>query len=254
MGANYFEAQGASSRNDFRNFFSYALKSSNERKFWLALLRDSGLVSAELAEENEYLLVETKEIANIFASSIITMKRKSKNEKEKMKNEKYGLGAYFICMTVSSAHFSFFIFNFSFYMSVAIFLGITFLFFAIRSRPILFHLLCAGLLVGFVWWTGRTLMAGSIGEWIIATVGLILYWFGLTIVRIMLTRSVSLHMLANYALGRETKTASQGIADRLQDARQFGLVSSTQDGYKLTAFGSFIAGIVAFCYWILRIK
>ena len=139
-------------------------------------------------------------------------------------------------------------------MAIAAFLGITFLFFAIRSRPILFHLLCAGLLVGLVWWTGRTLMASSIGEWIVVTVGLILYWFGLTIVRIMLTRSVSLHMLANHAKGRETKTAGEGIADRLKDVRQFGLVSKTNDGYRLTAFGSLIAGIVAFSYWILRIK
>lgn len=39
--ANYIEANSASSRKDFINFFTYALKSANESKVWLALLRDT---------------------------------------------------------------------------------------------------------------------------------------------------------------------------------------------------------------------
>jgi four helix bundle protein len=42
IGANVIEAQAASSRKDYTNFFTYALKSANECKFWLGLLRDSG--------------------------------------------------------------------------------------------------------------------------------------------------------------------------------------------------------------------
>jgi len=75
-GANYFEAYAANSKKDYQNFFSYALKSANETKFWLAILLDSGLVPKNLQSECQWLLQETKEIANIFASSIITMKRK----------------------------------------------------------------------------------------------------------------------------------------------------------------------------------
>jgi len=41
IGANVIEAQAGSSKKDFTNFFSYALKSANESKFWLGLLRDS---------------------------------------------------------------------------------------------------------------------------------------------------------------------------------------------------------------------
>ena len=37
--ANYVEAGSASSKKDFINFFNHALKSSNESKVWLALLR-----------------------------------------------------------------------------------------------------------------------------------------------------------------------------------------------------------------------
>lgn len=78
VGANYFEADAVSSKKDFQNFFSYALKSANESKFWLAILMDSGLVSENIIPEAKRLLQETKELADIFASSIITMKEKRK--------------------------------------------------------------------------------------------------------------------------------------------------------------------------------
>ena len=42
IGANVVEAQAASSRRDYTNFFTYALKSANECQFWLGLLKDSG--------------------------------------------------------------------------------------------------------------------------------------------------------------------------------------------------------------------
>ncbi|PIP48383.1 MAG: hypothetical protein COX14_03825 [Chloroflexi bacterium CG23_combo_of_CG06-09_8_20_14_all_45_10] len=37
IGANVIEAQAGSSRKDYTNFFTYALKSANECKFWLGL-------------------------------------------------------------------------------------------------------------------------------------------------------------------------------------------------------------------------
>lgn len=72
--ANYFEAEGASSKKDYQNFFSHCLKSANETKFWLAVLKDANLVPKSLISECKWLLKETKELANIFASSIMTMK------------------------------------------------------------------------------------------------------------------------------------------------------------------------------------
>jgi len=73
IGANIVEAQAGSTRKDFTNFFSYALKSANESKFWLGLLRDS-----KKAKKNEVnkLLKETIEIANMLGSSILTLKGK----------------------------------------------------------------------------------------------------------------------------------------------------------------------------------
>ena len=71
--ANYVEGQAASSRKDFTNFFNTSLKSANESKLWLALLRDSKRVSPERVE---WFLGELKEIANIFASSVLTLRGK----------------------------------------------------------------------------------------------------------------------------------------------------------------------------------
>jgi len=73
IGANVIEASSASSKKDYTNFFNHALKSANETKFWLGLLRDSG--KADKNNTNK-LLRETTEIANILASSILTLKGK----------------------------------------------------------------------------------------------------------------------------------------------------------------------------------
>jgi four helix bundle protein len=73
IGANVIEAQAASSRKDYTNFFSHALKSANECKFWLELLRDSSRADERIVNE---LLREATEIANILATSILTLKGK----------------------------------------------------------------------------------------------------------------------------------------------------------------------------------
>jgi four helix bundle protein len=71
IGANHFEAIAASSKKDFINFFGYSLKSANETSFWLDILIDSNKCDKAAGER---LLKEAKEIANILAASIITMK------------------------------------------------------------------------------------------------------------------------------------------------------------------------------------
>jgi four helix bundle protein len=69
--ANIIEDQGSPSKKDYAHFFTHALKSANESKFWLGLLRDSGKADKEVADK---LLKETTEISKILAASIITMK------------------------------------------------------------------------------------------------------------------------------------------------------------------------------------
>lgn len=74
VGANYFEAQSASSRKDYQKFFNYSLKSANESVFWLSVLAESGIVPSNLISKCTSLASETQELANIFASSILTLK------------------------------------------------------------------------------------------------------------------------------------------------------------------------------------
>jgi four helix bundle protein len=71
--ANYVEANSASSRKDFIIFFTHSLKSANESKVWLSLLKD---LDRGDKVEIDWLLKELVEIANIIASSIITLKGK----------------------------------------------------------------------------------------------------------------------------------------------------------------------------------
>jgi four helix bundle protein len=71
--ANYIEANSASSKKDFINYFTHSLKSSNESKVWITLLRDTHKGDKK---EIEPILNELIEISNVLASSIITMKTK----------------------------------------------------------------------------------------------------------------------------------------------------------------------------------
>jgi four helix bundle protein len=71
--ANYIEGQAASSKRDFTNYFNTSLKSANESKLWLALLRDSKRAKAE---DVSWYLKELDEIAKIFGASILTLKGK----------------------------------------------------------------------------------------------------------------------------------------------------------------------------------
>lgn len=69
--SNYIEGQAASSRKEFTNFFNHSLKSSNESKVWVALLRDSERCDREEADK---ILKELDEVSRILASSILTLK------------------------------------------------------------------------------------------------------------------------------------------------------------------------------------
>ncbi len=71
VGANIVEAQAGSSRKDFANFYSHALKSANESQFWLSLIQDSERPSLS---RDSSLLDETRELANILASCLLTLK------------------------------------------------------------------------------------------------------------------------------------------------------------------------------------
>ena len=71
--SNYIEVRASSSRKEFTNYFQICLKSANESKVWLALLRDT-----DNGEKTEiaWLLGELDELSRIFASSVLNLKGK----------------------------------------------------------------------------------------------------------------------------------------------------------------------------------
>jgi len=71
IGANVIEAKSASSKRDYVHYFEIALKSANETKYWLTVIKET---MPDLKEETNQLLREASEISNIIASSILTMK------------------------------------------------------------------------------------------------------------------------------------------------------------------------------------
>lgn len=73
IGANIVEAKASSSKRDFLNYFQIALKSANETKYWLALLRE---LLSEKKPEISTFIYETEEICKIIGSSVLTMKGK----------------------------------------------------------------------------------------------------------------------------------------------------------------------------------
>jgi four helix bundle protein len=73
IGANIIEGKSASSKKDFIRYYEIALKSANETKYWLGLLRDA--LDADKTKISD-LMKETTELAKILAASIITMKGK----------------------------------------------------------------------------------------------------------------------------------------------------------------------------------
>jgi len=75
IGANMIEAKASSSKREFIKFYEIALKSANETKYWLCLLRDSYPESKPLCRE---LLQEAEEISNMLGSSILTLKGKKR--------------------------------------------------------------------------------------------------------------------------------------------------------------------------------
>lgn len=70
VGANVVEGRAGSSKKDWRNFYVIALKSANETKYWLCLIRDT----FEEVNKNKIngLIKEADELSKIIASILIS--------------------------------------------------------------------------------------------------------------------------------------------------------------------------------------
>jgi four helix bundle protein len=68
IGANIVEGKAGSSKKDWRKFFVIVLKSANETKYWLCLIRDT--METDKTKIGN-LLKEADEISNIIAKIVI---------------------------------------------------------------------------------------------------------------------------------------------------------------------------------------
>ena len=71
IGANVVEGKAGSSKKDWKNYYSIALKSANETKYWLCLISET--VNVPIVKVNE-LIKEANEISKIIATIIVNAK------------------------------------------------------------------------------------------------------------------------------------------------------------------------------------
>ncbi len=78
IGANYAEAQGAFSKEDFIFKISIAFKEARETCFWLNLAKDSKIIY----EDIKSTIKEAEEIRNILGASLRTAKNNTNKESQ----------------------------------------------------------------------------------------------------------------------------------------------------------------------------
>ena len=66
------ESKASSSRLEYKKYYEIALRSANETKYWLELLRDSKLVEENVVNK---LLNEASEIASMLGAGVIKLKK-----------------------------------------------------------------------------------------------------------------------------------------------------------------------------------
>lgn len=71
VGANLVEGRAGASKNDFLKYYNIALKSANETKYWLCLIRDTIEIDNNTIKE---FIQEADEISKIIATIIISTK------------------------------------------------------------------------------------------------------------------------------------------------------------------------------------
>jgi four helix bundle protein len=73
VGANLVEGSAGVSSKDYINYHGIALKSANETKYWLCLIKESGFADKNKIDE---LIKEADEISKIIATIIINLKNR----------------------------------------------------------------------------------------------------------------------------------------------------------------------------------
>ncbi len=78
IGANYEEARGAESRQDFSHKMQISLKEARESLYWLKLIYKSELYHSQ---DISKIIDENRQICDIIAKAVFTLKNNSTNRK-----------------------------------------------------------------------------------------------------------------------------------------------------------------------------
>jgi len=77
-GANYEEARGAESHDDFIHKIRIALKELKEARFWLSFIHEATLIEPPLVAP---LLSEAEELCKVFGKSVSTAKKRAQRSR-----------------------------------------------------------------------------------------------------------------------------------------------------------------------------
>lgn len=83
MGANYSEALGAESDNDFVHKISVSLKETHETQYWLDILKDSNYITEEYYN---ILYNDSEEIYKMLTASVITVRKRIEKTRKPLRN------------------------------------------------------------------------------------------------------------------------------------------------------------------------
>jgi autotransporter-associated beta strand protein len=132
-------------------------------------------------------------------------------------------------------------------LGVAAIIVISLTFYLVRSHLLIFSLISLGI-------TGAFIAVASLPEVekLLYAAGILLYSFGLIVIRVIALRSVSLLLLDRLTSGGNEATVDEEIASRIEDAMRFRLTRSSDGTLRLTALGKTFAGITTVLYFITR--
>ena len=118
----------------------------------------------------------------------------------------------------------------------------------------LFSTLCFGIILAYsvlLGWISDS--SFRLPEAALVLLGLLFLWIGLIIVRLIIDRSVSLHMLLNPSANPE-KQIQEELYTRIDDITHYRLGVFQDSKIILTPFGKIIAKLLAIIYVIMGVK
>ncbi len=80
IGSNVEEANGSRTKKEFASKLGIAYKEASETKYWLSLLKDSGVINPK---EGDSIVTDCDELLKIIGSAIRTLKANLKAEANK---------------------------------------------------------------------------------------------------------------------------------------------------------------------------